>query len=78
MDQSGLPSASVSRKHAKLVLSGPQPFIVDEGSANGVIVNGVRIAGPTGCCGTGPTVEKSVTLDHAGDAGNVGDGGDGG
>src|SRR5262245_38095589 len=42
-----LPSASVSRRHAKLVLSGPQPFIVDEGSANGVIVNGVRIAGPT-------------------------------
>ncbi len=42
-----LPSASVSRKHAKLVLSGPQPFIVDEGSANGVVVNGVRIAGPT-------------------------------
>src|SRR5689334_2899232 len=42
-----LPAASVSRRHAKLVLSGPQPFIVDEGSANGVIVNGVRIAGPT-------------------------------
>ncbi len=42
-----LPSASVSRRHAKLVLDGPQPYIVDEGSANGVIVNGVRIAGPT-------------------------------
>ena len=26
------------------------------------IVN-VSVAGPTGCCGTGPTVEKSVTLD---------------
>ena len=42
-----LPSASVSRKHARLVLDGPQPYILDEGSANGVIVNGVRIAGPT-------------------------------
>jgi pSer/pThr/pTyr-binding forkhead associated (FHA) protein len=42
-----LPSASVSRRHCKLVLNGPQPFVVDEGSANGVIVNGVRIAGPT-------------------------------
>ena len=42
-----LPSASVSRRHAKLVLDGPQPYILDEGSANGVIVNGVRIAGPT-------------------------------
>ncbi|MSP60498.1 MAG: FHA domain-containing protein [Myxococcales bacterium] len=42
-----LPSASVSRRHARLVLDGPQPFVVDEGSANGVIVNGVRIAGPT-------------------------------
>jgi pSer/pThr/pTyr-binding forkhead associated (FHA) protein len=42
-----LPSAAVSRRHAKIVLSGPQPYIVDEGSANGVIVNGVRIAGPT-------------------------------
>ena len=42
-----LPSASVSRRHCKLVLNGPQPFVVDEGSANGVIVNGVRIGGPT-------------------------------
>ncbi len=42
-----LPSASVSRKHARLVLDGPQPYVMDEGSANGVIVNGVRIAGPT-------------------------------
>ena len=42
-----LPSPSVSRRHAKVVLDGPQPFIVDEGSANGVIVNGVKISGPT-------------------------------
>ena len=42
-----LPSPSVSRKHARLVLDGPQPYIVDEGSANGVLVNGVRINQPT-------------------------------
>lgn len=42
-----LASPSVSRRHARVVLDGPQPFIVDEGSANGVLVNGVRIGGPT-------------------------------
>ena len=42
-----LPSPSVSRRHARLVLDGPQPFIEDQGSANGVIVNGVKISGPT-------------------------------
>lgn len=42
-----LPSASVSRRHARLVLGGPQPYVVDEGSANGVLVNGVRITQPT-------------------------------
>lgn len=42
-----LPSAAVSRRHAKLVLNEPQPFVVDEGSANGMLVNGVRITGPT-------------------------------
>jgi pSer/pThr/pTyr-binding forkhead associated (FHA) protein len=42
-----LPSPSVSRRHARIVLDGPQPFIADEGSANGVLVNGVRIGGPT-------------------------------
>ncbi len=42
-----LPSAAVSRRHARLVLDGPQPYVSDEGSANGVILNGVRIAGPT-------------------------------
>ena len=42
-----LASPSVSRRHARIVLDGPQPYIADEGSANGVLVNGVRIAGPT-------------------------------
>src|SRR5260370_21506793 len=42
-----LPSASVSRRHAKLYVDGGQPCIVDEGSANGVIVDGVRITQPT-------------------------------
>jgi pSer/pThr/pTyr-binding forkhead associated (FHA) protein len=43
-----LPSASVSRRHARLYLDGGQQLcIVDEGSANGVIVDGVRITAPT-------------------------------
>src|SRR6478736_7541721 len=42
-----LPSASVSRRHARVYLEGGQPCIVDEGSANGVIVDGVRITQPT-------------------------------
>ncbi|MGZ3407326.1 MAG: FHA domain-containing protein [Polyangia bacterium] len=42
-----LPSASVSRRHAKLYVDGGQACIVDEGSANGVIVDGVRITQPT-------------------------------
>lgn len=42
-----LASPSVSRRHARIVLDGPQPYIVDEGSANGVLVNGVRIGSPT-------------------------------
>src|SRR4051812_29766713 len=43
-----LPSASVSRRHARVYLDGSgQPCIVDEGSANGVIVDGVRITQPT-------------------------------
>ena len=29
-----LPSPSVSRRHAKIVLDGPQPYVQDEGSAN--------------------------------------------
>jgi pSer/pThr/pTyr-binding forkhead associated (FHA) protein len=42
-----LPSASVSRKHARVYIEGGQPCIVDEGSANGVMVDGVRITQPT-------------------------------
>lgn len=42
-----LPSPSVSRRHARIVLDGPQPYVEDQGSANGVLVNGVRIGGPT-------------------------------
>jgi pSer/pThr/pTyr-binding forkhead associated (FHA) protein len=42
-----LQSASVSRRHARLVIEAGQPCIVDEGSANGVIVDGVRIVQPT-------------------------------
>ncbi|MEO6951438.1 MAG: FHA domain-containing protein [Polyangia bacterium] len=38
-----LPSASVSRRHARLMVSGGQLLIVDEGSANGVSVNGTRV-----------------------------------
>lgn len=42
-----LPSKTASRKHARLDLVNGVPVIVDEGSANGTIVNGARIAGPT-------------------------------
>src|SRR3954463_4408987 len=42
-----LPSASVSRRHARIYLEAGEPCIVDEGSANGVIVDGVRITQPT-------------------------------
>jgi pSer/pThr/pTyr-binding forkhead associated (FHA) protein len=42
-----LPSASVSRKHARVIFNGAQPMILDEGSANGVVVDGVRITQPT-------------------------------
>src|SRR5688572_11189135 len=42
-----LPSASVSRRHARVVIQNGSPCIVDEGSSNGVLVNGVRIVQPT-------------------------------
>jgi len=47
--QSGiqLPSAGVSRRHARVSLDGAQLMISDEGSANGVQVEGQRIYGPT-------------------------------
>jgi pSer/pThr/pTyr-binding forkhead associated (FHA) protein len=42
-----LPSASVSRRHARIVLDSGRTRIIDEGSSNGVLVNGVRISAPT-------------------------------
>jgi pSer/pThr/pTyr-binding forkhead associated (FHA) protein len=42
-----LASASVSRRHAKMVANGTQLLVVDDGSANGILVNGSRISGPT-------------------------------
>ncbi|MCS6911822.1 MAG: FHA domain-containing protein [Myxococcales bacterium] len=42
-----LSSPSVSRRHCRLRIDGSGPVIMDEGSANGVIVNGVRITAPT-------------------------------
>ena len=42
-----LPSASVSRRHARLTVSGGQLLVVDDGSANGVSVNGTRITAAT-------------------------------
>jgi pSer/pThr/pTyr-binding forkhead associated (FHA) protein len=42
-----LPNKTASRKHARLDLVNGMPVIVDEGSANGTIVNGAQIKGPT-------------------------------
>jgi pSer/pThr/pTyr-binding forkhead associated (FHA) protein len=42
-----LASASVSRRHAKMIANGAQLLVVDEGSANGIMVNGSRIGAPT-------------------------------
>jgi hypothetical protein len=42
-----LPTKTASRKHARLDLVGGTPVVVDEGSANGTLVNGARISGPT-------------------------------
>jgi pSer/pThr/pTyr-binding forkhead associated (FHA) protein len=41
-----LQSPSVSRRHARIILNGDQPCIIDEGSANGVLVDGARITAP--------------------------------
>jgi uncharacterized FlaG/YvyC family protein len=41
-----LPSKTASRKHARLDLVNGSPVIVDEGSANGTLVNGARIGAP--------------------------------
>lgn len=42
-----LPSKTASRKHARLDLINGMPVVVDEGSANGTLVNGARIVSPT-------------------------------
>jgi hypothetical protein len=42
-----LPTKTASRKHCRLDLVNGMPVIVDEGSANGTLVNGARIGGPT-------------------------------
>jgi predicted component of type VI protein secretion system len=42
-----LPNKTASRKHARLDMVGGMPVVVDEGSANGTLVNGARIASPT-------------------------------
>jgi len=42
-----LPSASVSRRHARVIIQDGRPCVVDDGSSNGVMVNGVRIGAPT-------------------------------
>jgi len=42
-----LPNKTASRKHARLDLINGMPVIVDEGSANGTLVNGTRIGSPT-------------------------------
>ena len=41
-----LPSAAVSRKHARLELRGDKLFFFDEGSANGSMVDGRRVVAP--------------------------------
>lgn len=42
-----LPTKTASRKHARLDLVRGTPVVVDEGSANGTVVNGARITAPT-------------------------------
>jgi pSer/pThr/pTyr-binding forkhead associated (FHA) protein len=42
-----LPSPAVSRRHARLLLDGSQPVVTDDGSSNGVLVEGAPIQGPT-------------------------------
>ena len=41
-----LPSGSVSRKHARIELRNGKPFMFDEGSANGSMVDGRRVVAP--------------------------------
>lgn len=41
-----LPSKAVSRKHARLEVRGSKLFLIDEGSANGCMVDGQRVTTP--------------------------------
>ena len=41
-----LNDSSVSRRHAKIIFNGCDFAVVDQGSMNGVAVNGVKITGP--------------------------------
>src|SRR5437868_5896431 len=43
-------SPGVSRRHARVLVEGASPIIVDEKSANGVFVEGKRISQPTRLC----------------------------
>jgi len=42
-----LPNKTASRKHARLDMVNGMPVIIDEGSANGTLVNGAQIRTPT-------------------------------
>jgi DNA-binding winged helix-turn-helix (wHTH) protein len=42
-----LDSPKVSRRHAKIVVSGGRAVLIDLGSKNGAFVRGIRITGPT-------------------------------
>ena len=42
-----LPHISISKHHARIIRSGGQYYIIDNGSTNGVVVNNTRIVGKT-------------------------------
>lgn len=65
-----LPSKTASRKHARLDLINGMPVVVDEGSANGTLVNGAQIKGPTRIDETSKIEvgEYRISLQRAGDA----------
>jgi serine phosphatase RsbU (regulator of sigma subunit) len=55
---------SVSRRHAELTWANAECFVVDLGSDNGTLVNGIRIATPT-CLGDGDQLTVgSLTADY--------------
>lgn len=41
-----LPSSAVSRKHARIEIRSGKPFLFDEGSANGTVMEGRRVVAP--------------------------------